>query len=192
LIAVKRADDPRGWSPLALADCAPSTAAKPGAAHCRFISAKGIRMYQKILVPIDGSATAGRGLDEAIELARVGGGQLRLIHVVDELSLALAAGSVAAYSADLWEAQRAAGQEVLAGAHERVRAAGVVCDEVLKESSEGRVPDHVIAEAARWGADLIVLGTHGRRGVGRLFMGSDAESIVRIAPVPVLLVRASA
>jgi nucleotide-binding universal stress UspA family protein len=48
----------------------------------------------------------------------------------------------------------------------------------------------VIEQAKAWGADLIVIGTHGRRGVGRLLLGSDAEQIVRMAPVPVLLVRA--
>jgi nucleotide-binding universal stress UspA family protein len=44
--------------------------------------------------------------------------------------------------------------------------------------------------AKSWGAELIVIGTHGRRGVGRILLGSDAEQTVRIAPVPVLLVRA--
>jgi nucleotide-binding universal stress UspA family protein len=48
----------------------------------------------------------------------------------------------------------------------------------------------VVDEAKRWGAELIVIGTHGRRGVGRMLMGSDAEQILRLSPVPVLLVRA--
>ena len=65
-------------------------------------------------------------------------------------------------------------------------------DTVLKDSFAGRVSDLVIKEAGAWPADLIVLGTHGRRGLGRLFMGSDAEAIVRSAPVPVLLLRAKA
>ena len=47
-----------------------------------------------------------------------------------------------------------------------------------------------VANAARlWNADLIVVGTHGRRGVGRMLLGSGAEQIVRLAPVPVLVVR---
>ena len=53
----------------------------------------------------------------------------------------------------------------------------------------GRVCDVVVEQAKEFGADLIVLGTHGRRGVSRLLVGSDAEQIVRVAPVPVLLVR---
>ena len=47
----------------------------------------------------------------------------------------------------------------------------------------------MVEHAQAWGADLIVLGTHGRRGLARVFMGSDAEQIARTAPVPVLLVR---
>ena len=62
---------------------------------------------------------------------------------------------------------------------------------MLKDSFAGRVCDLVVAEAGSWPADMIVLGTHGRRGVGRMLMGSDAEAIVRSAPIPVLLIRAT-
>ena len=148
-------------------------------------------MYQKILVPIDGSATAQRGLDEAIKLAKLTGGRLRLIHVVDELSFALAASEGVTYSGDILNVLRESGAATLNDACNRVRAAGVEADTTLSDTFKGRVCDLVIAEADSWGADLIVLGTHGRRGVGRLFMGSDAESIVRSASVPVLLMRAA-
>ena len=60
------------------------------------------------------------------------------------------------------------------------------------ESFGGRAAEFIVAQAKKWGADLIVLGTHGRRGVKRLVMGSDAEQVVRTSPVPVLLVRAKA
>jgi nucleotide-binding universal stress UspA family protein len=60
---------------------------------------------------------------------------------------------------------------------------------VLRHCSAGRVSDVIVKEAAQWPADLIVLGTHGRRGAGRLLLGSDAEQVLRVAPVPVLLVR---
>jgi nucleotide-binding universal stress UspA family protein len=52
-----------------------------------------------------------------------------------------------------------------------------------------RLAETVANGAKDWGAELIVLGTHGRRGVGRLLMGSGAEQIIRLAPVPVLVVR---
>ena len=72
----------------------------------------------------------------------------------------------------------------------RVAAAGVTVDTLLMECFAERTSEIVIAQAQAWKADLIVLGTHGRRGIGRLLMGSDAEQIVRGATVPVLLVRA--
>ncbi|MEP7295273.1 MAG: universal stress protein [Burkholderiales bacterium] len=149
-------------------------------------------MYQRILVPIDGSDTAARGLAEAVKLAKLTGAQLRLLHVVDELSFALGASEGLTFTGDVLNLLREGGAAVLAGAAATVRAAGLQVDTVLKDSFAGRVSDLVVAEAAAWPADLIVLGTHGRRGVGRLFMGSDAESIVRSAHTPVLLLRGGA
>ena len=146
-------------------------------------------MYQRVLVPIDGSATSHRGLVEAIALARVTGGRLHLLHVVDELSFALAADGFSGLSADLLSLLREGGAKILATAVAEVEAAGLAVDGVLKDSLAGRVSDLVLDEAATWPADLIVIGTHGRRGAGRLFMGSDAEQVLRQARVPVLLVR---
>ena len=148
-------------------------------------------MYQRILVPIDGSPTAACGLAEAIKLGQLTGAHLRLLHVVDELSFALSASQGMTLTGDVLNLLREAGAELLAQGAARVKAAGLAVDTVLKDSFEGRVSDLVIEEAGIWPADLIVLGTHGRRGVGRLFMGSDAETIVRSAPVPVLLLRAA-
>jgi nucleotide-binding universal stress UspA family protein len=146
-------------------------------------------MYQRILVPIDGSPTAQQGLAEAIKLARLTGGAIRLLHVVDELSFALGASSFAAYSGDVFELLREGGQTILSEAKAQVEAAGIKVDTLLRDSFEGRVCDLVVDSAKAWPADVIVIGTHGRRGVGRLLIGSDAEQIVRYAPVPVLLVR---
>jgi nucleotide-binding universal stress UspA family protein len=70
-----------------------------------------------------------------------------------------------------------------------VQASGLESESVILETAGGRAADAIVAEAKAWGADLIVLGTHGRRGARRLVMGSDAEEIVRTTPVPVLLVR---
>jgi len=148
-------------------------------------------MYQRILVPFDGSATAARGLAEAVKLAGLTGARLRLIHVVDELSFAFAASEGLTFTGDMPSLLREAGAAILAQGAASAQAAGLVVETVLKDSFAGRVCDLVIDEARSWPADLIVLGTHGRRGVGRLFMGSDAESIVRSAPIPVLLIRAT-
>ena len=137
-------------------------------------------------------ATAARGLAEAIQLARTTGGRLRLIHVVDELSLTLGVGAGMTATGDLRNLVREAGAATLVEGSKTVQAAGLEVDTVLKDSFAGRVYEHVVAEAARWLADLVVVGTHGRRGVGRLVLGSDAENIARHAQTPVLLVRDTA
>ena len=143
-------------------------------------------MYKRILVPVDGSATSNRGLDEAIRLAKLTGARLRLVHVVDGLIFStgfeLATG-------DIFGVLVEAGAKILSEARARVEASNVAVDTFLPETFGGRVCDIVNTQAKVWSADLIVIGTHGRRGVGRLFIGSDAEQIVRTATVPVLLVR---
>ena len=146
-------------------------------------------MYQKILVPIDGSPTSSRGLQEAIKLAKLTGAKLRLMHVVDQISFALGMESAAMVTGDMMQSLREGGVALLKKTAARVEKAGVGVDTVLCDGLAGRVCDHVIEQAAAWKADLIVLGTHGRRGFSRLLMGSDAELIVRLATVPVLLVR---
>ena len=83
-----------------------------------------------------------------------------------------------------------AGEAVLKRALERVRGAPVAVETVLVPHPGGRLADRVLQQASEWPADLVVLGTHGRRGVGRMLLGSDAEQVLRTAPVPVLLVRA--
>lgn len=146
-------------------------------------------MYQKILVPIDGSSTSNRGLLEAIRLAGFTGGRLRLVHVIDELSFALAMDAYAGHSGDWIEALRAEGGRLLTQAQVQAHDAGIPTDNVLFDSFRKSVHEQVVAESITSHADLIVLGTHGRRGLARVLMGSDAEQIARTAPVPVLLVR---
>ncbi|MBP6851452.1 MAG: universal stress protein [Rhodoferax sp.] len=146
-------------------------------------------MYKHILVPVDGSGTARRGLEEAIALAGLTGGQLRLLHVVDELSVAMSMSGQGVVSPDLYQLLREGGEQVLADALALAQSRKVVADTVLIEGFSGRLCDHVLEQARQWGADIVVLGSHGRRGVGRLVMGSDAEQIIRTALVPVLVVR---
>ena len=149
-------------------------------------------MYQRILVPIDGSSTSAHGLDEAIRIAKLTQGRIRLFHVLDDLSFALALGSESRQADDLLKQLRSEGLRILEVAQATVQAAGVDVDTRLGDNFPGAVHDKVAAEAVDWGADLIVLGTHGRRGPARLVLGSGAERILRHSPVPVLLVRAPA
>lgn len=146
-------------------------------------------MYQRILVPVDGSPTSDKGLDEAVKLARLTGAELRLVHVVDQLSFASGLDPYGAYAGDLITSLRETGEGVLAQAKSRVETLGIKVESRLFDNFANRVSDMVIEEARDWGADLIVIGTHGRRGISRWMLGSDAEQIVRMAPVPVLLIR---
>ena len=145
-------------------------------------------MYRNILVPIDGSAMATQGLREAVELAGQLGSRVRLLHVLNQAPLT-APGFVPAVAVDLVAELRRAGESIVERGREEVAAAHVEVEGRLVEVIGERVGETVIEDAKSWPADLIVCGTHGRRGVRRLLLGSDAEYIVRLSPVPVLLVR---
>jgi nucleotide-binding universal stress UspA family protein len=145
-------------------------------------------MYGKILVPVDGSETSALGLMEAVKIAKCVGGQIRLVHFVNEFVLDYAYGS-GVYATDVIELLRKGGSSVLERAKAAVQAEGITPECIMLESMGGRAADLIVAQANEWGAELIVMGTHGRRGLARVAMGSDAEEVVRSASVPVLLVR---
>jgi nucleotide-binding universal stress UspA family protein len=148
-------------------------------------------MYERILVPVDGSPASRQGLEEAIRLAKLTGARIRVVHLVDTLSFALAQ-SYAGPASEVLDAMRRGGQMVVGEAARVVEDAGVAVEQQLYEQFTGRLSELVADEAVKWNADVLVLGTHGRRGIGRALLGSDAEQIVRSAPVPVLVVRARA
>lgn len=149
-------------------------------------------MYHRILVAVDGSPPSNAGLAEAIKLARLTGARVRVLHVVDETAFLLSGDSFAPMSGDVFTLLKEAGQAVLETARVTINAAGIPVDTALFDSLSSRLCDRVAEQVKEWGADMIVLGTHGRRGVGRMLLGSDAEQIVRTATVPVLLVRGAA
>lgn len=146
-------------------------------------------MYDRILVPIDGSPTSERALAEATQLAKLCSATLRLLHVVDPLTHITGFERPDVYVREIVPAMRRAAEDLLGKARDGVVAQGVRAETALVESQGERVSDVVIDQARSWPADLIVIGTHGRRGVDRVLMGSDAEQVARRAPVPVLLVR---
>jgi len=145
--------------------------------------------YHQILVPVDGSPTSEKALDEAIRLAQLTGARLRLVHVVDELGYVNGFEPAMNYLNEIIPLMREAGEKLLAHDRQKALNKGVGADVVLIVEGPGRICDHVAEQARRARADLIVVGSHGRRGIGRVLLGSDAEQIVRHAPVPVLVVR---
>jgi nucleotide-binding universal stress UspA family protein len=148
-------------------------------------------MYQRILVAIDGSSTSTRGLDEAIELARATGATLRLLHVLDVLVFVTGFETCAAYTNDTLPRLKADAERILSDGKACAVAAGIGVETKLLECFAVRASDLIVEQAQAWKADLIVLGTHGRRGLDRVMLGSDGEQVARMATVPVLLVRAA-
>jgi len=148
-------------------------------------------MYRKILIPVDGSAPSDLALASAIELAKTFGAKLRLVHVVEEMAYMTGYDPFGGYAGDLIRIMRENGQKILQEGMAKAQAAGVEVDDVLFDTLGERLAESVASNARHWGADLIVVGTHGRRGLARAFLGSGAEQIIRLAPVPVLVVRAN-
>jgi nucleotide-binding universal stress UspA family protein len=148
-------------------------------------------VYKRILVPVDGSRTAMLGLREAIRMAGSHGSRLRLLHVLD-LARMLGTLMRARDSSELVAGLQRKGERALESARALAAKHRVMADSAVVSRPEERAAVAILEEAKRWNADLIVMGTHGRRGLNRILMGSDAELVVRSSPVPVLLVRATA
>lgn len=148
-------------------------------------------MYKRIMVAIDESFMTGRVLETAIELAKAAGAKLIICHGVDETIFAtrqmemMLPNSVGKAEYRL----RAGATGFLGKAAETASAAGVEVEIKLIESETKHISDMLADAAKEWEADLIVVGTHGRRGMERYFVGSVAERLVRKAETSLLLVR---
>jgi len=145
--------------------------------------------FHHILVPVDGSPTSAKALDEAIRLAIFSGAKITLLHVMDDLSHVTGFEPAINYVQQIVPLMREAGERLLAKEGEKVLAHRLPVECVLIAEGPGRICDHVAEHARISHVDLIVVGSHGRRGVARVVLGSDAEQIIRSAPVPVLVVR---
>ena len=144
-------------------------------------------MYQRIMVPVDGSETSRMALQEAIKLAQQFKARLKLVHVVENARVFDAEGLVD-YAA-LRDIATKGGEQVLSRAREMAQQAGVSAETALLESGGDRNENVIVSDAKQWLAELIVIGTHGRSGISRLLFGSVAEGVVRGATMPVLLIR---
>lgn len=146
-------------------------------------------MFKRILVPVDGSETSLQALQTAARLARDNGGQLRVVHVMDRSAYLAGYDPSGGAAGALYDALRSSAVQVLANAESAARGEGVPVDSAMLDELGSRLGDVVAGAATEWKADLIVVGTHGRSGPSRLLLGSGAEQIIRLAPVPVLVIR---
>jgi nucleotide-binding universal stress UspA family protein len=148
-------------------------------------------MRREILCAVGGSDGSLRALRYAAHLATAMSMPLRIVHVVD-MGWLPAGPEFAIDTAALCEARRAGGQEIVTATCEAARQAGVEAKSLHVETASPaqHVADAIAAEAARTATEIVVLGTHGRRGVRRRLVGSVAEQLPRICGTPVLLVHA--
>ncbi|MCC5014811.1 MULTISPECIES: universal stress protein [unclassified Legionella] len=147
-------------------------------------------LYKKIMVATDGSDLSNNALQEAIQLATDQKAHLRIVYVVDE-GFVYHGGPGFDYSLIL-KAFKEEGQKILDKTAAIVsKQSSIKFDTTLIELNpfQGRVSEVIVEKAKEWPADLLVIGTHGRRGLSHLFLGSVAEQIIRTATMPVLLIR---
>lgn len=139
-----------------------------------------------ILVPTDFGEAASRAVDYALSLAKPLGAELVLLHTFELPLIGFPDGAMVA-TAELTSRIVAASQEALDKEVAARKDAGVPIKPILRQGDAWQM---VLATAQETGANLIVMGTHGRRGLPRALIGSVAEKVVRTAPVPVLIVHA--
>jgi nucleotide-binding universal stress UspA family protein len=145
-------------------------------------------MYKHILVATDGSDLAGKAVHHALELARQLGAKLTATTITEPWeAVVIAEASIVLPPANYDQGVAAQAAEILASVKELAGERGVAVDTVHLQN---RSPGEGLVEVARdRGCDLIVMASHGRRGVSRLILGSIANEVVTHSKVPVLIVR---
>jgi nucleotide-binding universal stress UspA family protein len=147
-------------------------------------------MYKRIAVAVDGSETSTVALNEAVKLGKVMKSTLLLLYVCEEMPIVWNTDGMTPFPLeDLTKAFVDAGKKLLLQDKASVADSGLEVETRLVENYNGRIGAVISQEAEKWLADLLVVGTHGRKGITHLLMGSVAEGVMRTANIPVLLVR---
>ncbi len=149
-------------------------------------------MYKHILVPTDGSELANRGVTAAVELAKSLSAKITLLHAVEAFNAAFTSpdgawiGGAELYS-QIEAAQTENAEKILQEASQTVAASGVLFEAVSTKDSPPA--DAIVKAAEEKGCDLIVIASHGRRGVSRMVLGSQTSEVLAHSKVPVLVIR---
>lgn len=145
-------------------------------------------MFKRVVVPLDDSDGARKALDFAVQWSRACGGQLRLVHYLDVQAFPNAHG----YGQPVIHLAQQAAESFLAQHKARLEKTGLHVETSLCLATGKRLGESIAEDAAGWDADLIVLGSHGRKGLSRALLGSGAEQIIRHATVPTLVIPVTA
>lgn len=147
-------------------------------------------MYRTILVPLDGSAESEQALPLACQLARRSDAALHLVHAHRPATVSpIFIEGLPVIDTELHSQVREHERVYMQRVRDRLTAEhGIACSSTLRDGDES-VAAQILDAAITSGADLIVMTTHGRSGFAHLWLGSVAERIIRISPIPVLLVR---
>lgn len=145
-------------------------------------------MYRKVLLAFDGSPPANAALAAAAMLLRGQPTELELVYVMSDLPLSVEFSDAALLEASR-SSQRAAAEAILSHASRHLAENGLSALSTILDASGRRTAEAIVERAVRERAGLIVIGSHGRRGVSRALLGSDAELVARLSPVPVLIVK---
>ncbi|MFC3704105.1 universal stress protein [Devosia honganensis] len=149
-------------------------------------------MFKNLLIATDGSEPADRALASALDLARSHGARVLVLTATDPVSTGIGSGGFGTIDAGpivarLEQSYAAEAERLLAAARQRAEAAGVAIETL--HLPRRRPADTIVDIAAERGCDLIVMGSHGRRGLGRLLLGSQAAEVLARSPIPVLIVK---
>lgn len=149
-------------------------------------------MYARVLIASDGSELADRALEHGLQLAKLAGSELTIVTVTEPVTIvgggyASIAGGVIDPLPELIEAQEKAARELLERAAKRAAEHGVTAKTILVDNSFAA--EGIVATANEIGAELIIMGSHGRRGLNRLLLGSQTNNVLAHTKIPVLVTR---
>lgn len=147
-------------------------------------------MFKRILVATDGSTLSRKAVSHAVSLAELSGAELIAVKVVPRYPMSYFEGGVALAATEVARVEQQwadSGQAIVDAVQKLALAQGVKCKTVVSKSD--LVSDAIIAGAKKHKCDLIVMASHGRRGIKRLLLGSETQQVLTHSHVPVLVLR---
>ena len=147
-------------------------------------------MYKRILVATDGSDLSNTAVGSAIELAAAIGAELVALYVVPRYPVSYFEGGITISMEDIARTEKQwsdKGQAVVDAVQEQAKAKGVTAKAVVAQSD--LVAESIMSAATKHGCDLVVMASHGRKGIKRVLLGSETQHVLTHSTVPVLVLR---